>query len=311
MKTRNKIATDFFRLAVITALILSTGWQLYALDHTNQINIRVEKSLFPLAEGWINDFIKSNPEFKINLVDQDNSDTQELRIFERNAAGHDSNENDVAYLVGQQAILPVINEQNPYFSRELKRGIRQNQLKEIFFNEESEWLFEEEKKKDPEYEIYTPVPHSSSAEAFANYFNKPSSDLKGIFVSGDDSHILAAIRQDPAGITYSKLSLIFDPETREPISGIKILPVDLNNNGRLDKNELIFDNLDQVIQYTGNTRKPLLPTIQIILATHKENLTNPDINHFVNWIIGEGQKINTQLGYFNHGEIIPDELTQK
>jgi phosphate transport system substrate-binding protein len=135
--------------------------------------------------------------------------------------------------------------------------------------------------------------------------------LKGIYVSGDDSHILSALLQDPAGITYSKLSLIYDTETREPISGIRILPVDLNNNGRLDKNELIYENLDQVIQFTGNSRKPLLPTIQIILATEKENLANSDINHFLNWVIGEGQKVNTQLGYFSHGEITPEELTQK
>lgn len=311
METRNKISTGLFRIAVISALIFSAGWQLYACDHTNQISIRVEKSLIPLAEGWINDFVKSNPEFKIDLVDQNSSDTQELRIFERNAAGQDSNENEVAYLVGQQAILPVMNEQNPYFSRELKRGIRLDQLKEIFFNEESEWLFDEGKRKNPEYEIYSPVPNSPSAEAFANYFNKSASDLKGIFVSGDDSHILSAIRHDPAGITYSRLLLIFDPETREPVSGIKVLPFDLNNNGRLDKNELIYNNLDQVIQFAGNTRKPLLPAIQIILATHKENMNHPGIHHFINWIVGDGQKINAQLGYFHHGLSGQEILTQK
>jgi phosphate transport system substrate-binding protein len=311
MKTRNTFSIGLIRIGVFASFFFSTTLQLSAIDQKNQINIQVEKSLTPLAQGWINDFIKSNPEFKINMVDQDNNETQVLRLFERNNEGHDSNENNVAYLVGQQAILPVINEHNPYFSRELKRGIRQNQLKEIFFNEETDWLFDRVEKKEPDYEIYTPVPQSSSAEAFSGFFNKPSSDLKGIYVSGNDSHILSALLQDPAGITYSKLSLIYDPETREPISGIRILPVDLNNNGRLDKNELIYENLDQVIQITGNSRKPLLPTIQIILATQKENLSNPDINHFLNWVISEGQKVNTQLGYYSHGEISPQELTQK
>ena len=311
MNTGNTISAGIFKAAVIAALIFTTGWPLSARDQKNLINIQVEKSLIPLAEGWINNFIQSNPGFRINLVDQNNSETPVLRIFESHVDNPESGDKEVVYLVGQQAILPVINEQNPHFSRELKRGIRQNQLKEIFFNEESDWLFEEEKKKEPEYEIYTPVPHTSVAEAFAGFLNKPSSELKGIFVSGDDSHILSAILQDPSGITYSRMSLIYNPQTREPISGIKILPVDLNNNGRLDKNELIFDNLDQLIQITGNSRNPLLPTLQILLATQKENLTNPDISHFINWILGEGQKTNTQLGYFKHREINPEELTQK
>jgi phosphate transport system substrate-binding protein len=311
MKARNTFSAGLFKSAVIAAFIFSTGWQLSARDQKNQINIHVEKSLTPLAERWISDFMKSNPGFNINLVDQNNSEPQVLRIFESHEAGPFSNENEVVYLVGQQAILPIINEQNPYFSRELKRGIRQNQLKEIFFNTESDGLFEEEIKKEPDYEIYTPVPHSSSAEAFAEFFDKPSSELKGIFVSGDDSHILSAILQDPAGITYTKMSLVYNPDTREPITGIRVLPVDLNNNGRLDKSELVFDNLDQLIQYTGNSRNPMLPTLQILLSTHKENLENPDISHFINWTIGEGQKTNTHLGYFKNGETNSGELTQK
>ena len=311
MNSRNKLSAGIIKTAVIAALIFTTGWQLTARDQKNQINIQVEKSLIPLAKGWISGFIQNNPGFNINLVDQNNSATHVLRIYESHLEGPVSIENEAVYLVGQQPILPVINGQNPHFSRELKRGIRQDRLKEIFFNQEADWLSEEENKKEPEYEIYTPVPHSSSAEAFAGFLNKLSSDLKGIFVSGDDSHILSAILQDPAGITYTKMSVVYNPETREPVNGIKILPVDLNNNGRLDKNELIFDNLDQLIQITGNSPNTLLPTLQILLAIQKENLTNPDISHFINWILSEGQNVNTQLGYFTHGEINPVELSQK
>lgn len=311
MKTRNTLSIGLYKLTATVFLVFSIALQLSASDQNNQINIRVEKSLAPLAEGWIHEFIKKNPEIKINLIDQESNVSQAIRLFEHYGENHNSSANEVAYLVGQQAILPVINELNPYFAKEFRRGIRQNQLKEIFFNEETDWLFEEEKKKEPEYEIYTPVPQSFSAEAFAGFFDINSSELKGIYVSGDDSHILSALLQDPAGITYSKLSLIYDPQTREPINGIRILPVDLNNNGRLDKNELIFENLDQVIQFTSHSRKPLLPTIQISLATQKEDLANPVINHFINWVISEGQKVNIQLGYFSHGDISPEELTQK
>jgi ABC-type phosphate transport system substrate-binding protein len=159
MKTRNTFSIGLIRIGVFASFFFSTTLQLSAIDQKNQINIRVEKSLTPLAQGWINEFIKINPEYKINLINEGSDESTALKLFEHYGESHNSSANEVAYLVGQQAILPVINEQNPYFAKELKRGVRQNQLKEIFFNEETEWLFEQEEMKEPEYEIYTRFPN--------------------------------------------------------------------------------------------------------------------------------------------------------
>jgi len=312
MKTGNKVYNRVFTAIAVVIVCLSAGFQSTAQDLPGSFTIQVDKSLAPLAEGWINEYSKSNPGASIHLSDQINaSSSPEIRLFEHIPGELPLSSNEAKVHVGQVAILPFIHEMNPLFTKELKRGVKQNQLKGIFFSDESDWLENSKNPQAPEPKIYSPVPQSSAAEAFAGFLGKPSADLKGIYVSGSDTHLLSALLLDPLGISYSRLSLIFDPVTRLPVEGIKILPVDLNNNGRLDKNELIYDNLDLVILYAENTRKPSIPTLQISLGIKTESLSNPDIDRFINWVKTDGQKVNFQLGFNTNREINPDELTNK
>lgn len=287
--------------------LLPYGSRISAQDQDQSFIIETGKSLMPLAEGWIKQYGKINHGISIGLVETIDGETSaEIRLFEHfhdEIAGLSANEKIIN--VGQVTILPVINENNPHFSRELRRGVGHARINDIFFNEEIDWLSDDEKSDEPEYEVYTPMPRSPAAKAFANFFGKLPDDLKGIYVSGEDTHLLSALLRDPAGIGYSKLSLIYDPLTREPVEGIRILPVDLNDNGRLDNNELIYDNLDQVIKYTGQTGEPSLPAIQISFATRKNS--GPLIENFIAWVKNEGQNVNVQLGFNRNGEALPED----
>jgi phosphate transport system substrate-binding protein len=311
MKTGTRVNKNIFS-AIACAIVFSSAGYLSAQDQSPSFTVHVEKSLSPLADGWVKEYSKINPGVSIHLTDQvNNGSSPEIRLFEHFQDAAPLLPGEAAVHAGQVAILPFIHHKNPLFEKELKRGLKHSRLKEIFFAEELDWLDETGKSKDPDYEIYTPVPHSSTAEAFAGFFGKSSDDLKGIYVSGDDAHLLSALRQDSVGIGYSRVSQIFDPATRMPAEGIIILPVDLNNNGRLDKSELIYDNLDQIITYAESTRKPAIPTLQVSLGIRMENLSNPDIEHFINWVRAGGQKVNVQLGFNGIREIIPSELTNK
>jgi phosphate transport system substrate-binding protein len=311
MKTGTRVNKNIFS-AIACAIVFSSAGYLSAQDQSASFTVHVEKSLSPLADGWVKEYSKINPGVSIHLTDQvNNGSSPEIRLFEHFQDAAPLLPGEAAVHAGQVAILPFIHHKNPLFEKELKRGLKHSRLKEIFFAEELDWLDETGKSKDTDYEIYTPVPHSSTAEAFAGFFGKSSDDLKGIYVSGDDAHLLSALRQDSVGIGYSRVSQIFDPATRMPAEGIIILPVDLNNNGRLDKSELIYDNLDQIITYAESTRKPAIPTLQVSLGIRMENLSNPDIEHFINWVRAGGQKVNVQLGFNGIREIIPSELTNK
>lgn len=304
------IKINVFATAILViVLLLPYGSRISAQGHEKSFIIETEKSLMPLAEGWIKQYARFNPGISIELVETvDDETSAKIRLFEHfegEIAGLSAGEKIIN--VGQASILPVINENNPHFSRELRRGVGHARIRDIFFNEEVDWLTDTGNSDEPEYAVYTPMPRSPVAKAFANFFGKLPDDLKGIYVSGEDAHLLSALQHDPAGIGYSTLSLIYDPVTRKPVEGIRILPLDLNDNGRLDKNELIYDNLDQVIGYTVQAGEPSLPAIQISFATR--NNSGPIIENFIAWVKNEGQNVNIQYGFNSKGDVLQGEPT--
>lgn len=306
-----KSILNTFPLKIIAGafLIVSTSFHMFAQNNQPSFSIGVETSLAPLAEGWIQKYTQFNPGVTIILKEKSETGPQaDVRLFKHYDDNFPKNEIEITIKIGQLPILPVINQNNRHFSREQRRGISTSKLNEIFFSELFDWLNEDKDKKEPEYAVYTPMPQSLTAEAFSEFYNKQSTDLKGVYVSGGHEHLLSAILQDPDAISYILSSHIFDFETRKPIEGLKVLPVDLNNNGRLDKNEQIFDNLDLILQYFEETQNPVIPSVNISLALSSENLTNPEINNFLKWIKSDGQDINQQLGFISDRNMIHELL---
>ncbi|MGV8093331.1 MAG: hypothetical protein AB2L24_15835 [Mangrovibacterium sp.] len=195
--------------------------------------------------------------------------------------------------------MPVTNEKNPSFSKEFKKGIGQKGLKAIFLKADLEEGLGEEKAKEPEYTVYTKTPQSHAAKLISNYLGKPAEDLQGVYVTGDDKYLITSVLEDTTGVTYNNLGLIYDLKKRTPIDGIKILPIDLNNNGRLDKEEQIYENLDLVLAFLENSKKASVPTDYVSFVTDTE-LSNPEIADFINWVKESGQEYNHQYGFLSN-----------
>jgi phosphate transport system substrate-binding protein len=97
------------------------------------------------------------------------------------------------------------------------------------------------------------------------------------------------------------LGYVYDLNTRLPVKGIAILPIDINQNGKLDKEEQIYENLDQVINYLeNNPDEKGIPTASVNFVFNKSK-TNETLKLFLNWVLTEGQKYNHELGFINYG----------
>ena len=115
---------------------------------------------------------------------------------------------------------------------------------------------------------------------------------------------------DSTAITYSNLGLIYDLDNRTPLAGLKILPIDLDNNGRLKKEELIYDNLDQVITFLESTKNNTIPVDNFSFSYNSKN-NNPAVADFVNWVTIAGQQFNHQFGFLKTDDDKSHSLTQK
>ncbi len=98
-------------------------------------------------------------------------------------------------------------------------------------------------------------------------------------------------------MSYGNLGFIYDLASR--CTGKKefvFLPIDPDNNGKLKKEEQIYDNLDQLMTFLENTKPKTIPTSYVGFSFNKKE-SNAWVADFVNWVKISGQQFNHQYGF--------------
>lgn len=301
-------------LAVITtALSFSVVAQEIEKVNQNYAYLTGTRFTYPLIEKWITEYIKVNPGSQLKLLKkgENNTDSANVSIVSYKLDDTKLKESDSYVQVAEYALLPIANEANPLVKKVAKKGLEEKQMKDIFIKSgDDEFLTNEElakkKEKNP-YTLYTRATASCASISFANHFVTKWDNINGKGISGDDKHLLQAVLKDTNGVSYNNLGYIYDLQTRLPVKGIAILPIDINQNGRLDKEEQVYANLDQVITYLENHQEEKgIPTAYVNFVFDKSK-TNETLKSFLNWVLTEGQKYNHELGFFNYSPKVQEK----
>jgi phosphate transport system substrate-binding protein len=296
-------------LIIVVAMMCCLN--LNAQNKSKEISIYTTQITRPLVERWANEYFAVNSEVKIKVSTSENEkNLYTIKAIPYTPDRNELGENEVAGKVARVVFLPVINAQNPLFAKELKKGLKYDELKAIFIREEIDEWETEEPDKEPLYTVYTKTPNSAIAQIISGYFDKPSSELKGVYVSGEDSDLLSALLQDSTGVAFGNLSLIYNTSGENLISGFKVLPVDLNGNGKLDKEEFVLTNSESVLSLLEASKNISVPNDYVNFVLNRE-LANPEIVNFISWVKQQGQRFNHEYGFLDIGAQQQDELTQK
>ena len=149
--------------------------------------------------------------------------------------------------------------------------------------------------------MYTRASAACASISFADHFGNTWEAIRGKGISGDDKYLLSAVLKDTNGLSYNNLGYLYNLQTRKPIEGIVLLPIDINQNGRLDQEEKIYANLDQVIAYLeNNPDEKGIPKAYVNFVFDK-NKNRDALQPFLNWVLTEGQKYNHEFGFFTYG----------
>lgn len=143
--------------------------------------------------------------------------------------------------------------------------------------------------------VYTRSDACGAAETWANYLGDyHQEDLMYIAVYGDPG-LAEAVRRDPLGIGYNNLNYAYDMQTGEPVAGLRVIPIDLNGNGRIDSDEGFYDTKAQLIEAVAAGRYPSPPARALHIVT-KDEFTGIT-REFARWILTEGQQYVGEVGY--------------
>lgn len=263
-------------------------------------------ALYPMAVKWADEYQKIHPEIKINIsgggagkgMADCLSKAVDLGMVSRNIYPVEENKGAWAIPVAKDAVVATINANNPVVSDILAKGITQEQLRQIFISKDiAKWGgINKSDLKDPIH-VYTRSDACGAAETWAKYLGKLQEDLVGIGVYGDPG-VAEAVKKDNLGIGYNNINYAYDINTKAPIDGICIVPIDQNADGKIDEKENFYSNLDTIASAIADGRYPSPPARELFLVScHKPE--KKEVRDFLRWALTDGQKFVPETGYIN------------
>ncbi|RAV99021.1 hypothetical protein [Pseudochryseolinea flava] len=256
---------------------------------------------YPLVNAWIDAYKKANPSASIVIEPRTTTDPSQydllIEAYEPDSLIKETR--DFIY-IGRYALLPVANQQSAFAKEFGEKGLTRELIKQIYFQD----AFADKKKErkiTSTYTVYTRLQKAGAPITLAKYYGFEQTNIKGKAIAGADEHLIKAVLKDTTAVTYATLGLVYDIKSRNALTGLTILPVDLDDNGKVQSDEKIFSSLENVITKLESEQVKNVPVEYIHISIAKKK-SNPEALKFLQWILNNGQDSLHAFGFLN-----PDE----
>lgn len=283
----------------IKSLVFAAAFAAVSLASAQTVRINIADAQFtrPLIEKLVGEYQKQNPEFKAEIVSSavDGGDA---------TVSITSDRNDTQGTIAHYVLLPIANENNAILGeKKVQKGLNNKVTREIFVEKTlDEYIDTRDKKQLPGTVYSLSGRHATTTELLANSLNVGVKDIKGKKVIGNEENVITVVKKRPDAIAFDVASLVYDSNTRKPVSGLKVLPVDIDGNGRVSDDERnAIASLDAFADYISSRgTDSSLPTGSVRVSSQNKN-----VDAFLLWASTAGQDYVGNLGYLrsNNREI--------
>jgi len=261
-------------------------------------------AIYPLMVRWGEEYQKINPNIKIDIsaggAGKGMSDALagmvDIGMVSRDVKPEEITKGAFDIAITKDAVFATANAKNPALNDLLQKGISKAALLDIYINGKALTWGEVAGKTDikDKLNVYTRSDACGAADVWALFLdNKKQENLGGIGVSGDPG-IVEAVKKDPLGLGYNNLNYAYDATTGKPVEGIVVLPIDFNNNGKVDDIEQL-DTKEKAVKAVASGQYPEPPARLLHLVT--KGKPSGAVKDFLVWILNDGQKYQEEVGY--------------
>jgi len=262
----------------------------------NKVVVTGVRFAYPLVEKWIKEYKEVNPNSTVSIESRTTTDPAQydllIEAYEPEASVKESRE----YLyIAKYALLPVANSASAFARNFSEKGLNKELFNQIYFNN----LYADKKeaqKIEQTYTVYTRLQKAGAPITFAKYFGFEQANIKGKAIAGADEHLIKALLKDSTGVSYTVPGLLYNLQTRKPVDGLTVLPVDTDGNGRVNNDERFFDTVDNVISKLEEDDLKNIPVEYIHISISK-NSTNAEAYRFLQWLTDNSQEDLHQFGF--------------
>ena len=295
-------------LTLLVALLFSGSFRAEAQKKLKgQITLSGAFALYPLAVKWAEEFKKQNPDVKIDVsgggagkgITDALSGVVDLGMVSRDLKPEEVQKGAWFVAVAKDAVVPTINAKNPKLKEILAKGLTQAAAQKIYITGEYKtWGQVIGIQSSIPLHVYTRSDACGAGETWAKYAgNKKQEDLKGTAVFGDPG-VASAVQKDPIGLGFNNIAYAYDLKTKRPNPGILVLPIDVNNNGKIDAAENFYGTSSSLIKVIAEGKYPSPPARDLYLVA-KGKPTNPVVVAFLKFVLTQGQQFTVPNGYIS------------
>ena len=272
------------------------------VSENEAVKVCVTPEMYSLAESWIEGYRKANPEKNIELMQADiaelagkTAEENMLGFYNQTSGTSVPDEKFWQMAVGREIFVPVINSNNPFLEKLKLEGVSATELSALFSNAGNRsWgtLLSSDYKEA--VNVYL-LKAAFVQESVAEFLNVNPAEIKATaFENAED--LLKAVRSDKYAIAFCKLNDVVDKAQNSFVEQIGLLPLDRNENGKIDYSESIFEQPAQFERsvWIGKYPRTLVRNIYAVASDFPANESSLD---FLNWIVTSGQSAVIESGY--------------
>lgn len=271
-------------------------------------------ALYPLANVWAQEFHKEHPGVRFNVsaggAGKGMADVLvgavDLGMFSREITQIEKDKGVWWVSVTKDAVVPTISSKNPILAQLKTEGLKREELAHYFLQDgRKTW-----KNTAYEVNVFTRSDAAGAADTWAQYLGAAGQDgLKGIAVFGDPG-LADAVKKDARAIGFNNIIYIYDLNSGKKYPGIDVVPIDVNENGKIDPEENFYDTMNEMTDAIIDGRYPSPPARELYFISNGAP-KKPEVRAFLNWVVTKGQDYVQENGYILLSKSIMDEQVQK
>jgi len=299
-------SVDIMKYAFIFVILLVVSGELYSQTEKAKGTLTLSGAwaLYPMAIRWAEEFRKINPGVRIDIsaggagkgITDALNNMVDLGMVSREIYAEELKKGAYPVAVTKDAVVPVVNALNPSLDIILSKGLKKDAGNNIWITGMYKtWAQAFGIKGSVPIHVYTRSDACGAGEVWAKYYNKKQEDLLGNGVYGDPGLALA-VKKDPLGIGFNNIGYVYDSNTKKQLAGIRVLPLDINNDGKITPDEDFYDSIDKLIAAIADGIYPSPPARELYFVTNGKP-KNELVIKFLQWVLTDGQKYVNESGY--------------
>ncbi len=266
-------------------------------------------ALYPMAVKWAEEYKKLNPGVKIDIsgggagkgMADALSGIVDIGMVSRELNPAEFDKGAFKISVAKDAVVPVANAKNPAVKEILAKGLKKDAFVSVWITEKAtKWSDLIPGAPHADLHTYTRADACGAAETWALFLGKKQEDLAGTGVNADPG-IAEAVRADVLGIGYNNIGFAYDAKTGAQVAGLCVIPIDLNGDGTIDKDENFYATMPAIVKAIADGKYPSPPARDLHFVT-KGKPQREAVLKFIRWSLTDGQKFVNEAGYIGLGD---------